>query len=338
MNNSTTHLKLDCHVHLIGNDARGSDCYTAENTFFRKLQSWYLLRAVGLNKRHLAEADLTDAYLRQLLHNIHTSSLDGALVLAMDWPYSDSGEPLKDKAAFYTPNDYVLSACRKHPELLPAVSIHPGRPDAIDELERCVSLGAKAIKLLPNVHNVDPLRKDYLPFWRKVARHNLVFICHTGGEQALPVANADYADPKRLSVVLDEGVTTVAAHVAGTGSLWEACYFKDWLAMLPKHPNLFGDNSALATPNRFLYLKRIIDAGVADRVLYGSDYPIPPSAYSGWLAGLTSFQEARHISAISNPLERDVAIKKACGFPYGSFTLLSRLLAHPIPPTTDTPN
>lgn len=322
-------LRLDCHVHLIGNDSWGSGCFTAENTLFRKLQSWFLLRAVGIRKSRLQSSNLTDAYLSQLLHHIHTSSLDGALVLAMDWPYSDSGEPLINQAAFFTPNDYVLSVCRKHPELIPAVSIHPARQDAIDELERCVALGAKAIKLLPNVHNVDLLRRDYLPFWRKVAEHKLVFICHTGGEQALPIAKAQYADPKRLSAVLDEGVTVVAAHVAGSGSFWEPCYFKDWLAMLPRHPNLFGDNSALATPNRFLYLKRVIDAGVADRVLHGSDYPIPSSAASGWLARITSLQEARRISAIRNPLERDVAIKKACGFPDSSFILLSQLLSQP---------
>lgn len=328
MNNPSqkTLLKLDCHVHLIGNDPWGSGCHTAENTFFRKLQSRYLMKAIGVNKAEVETQGLTNAYLAKLLHWIATSSLDGALVLGMDWPYSDSGEPLLRNAAFYTPNDYVLDTCQKHPELIPAISIHPSRPDALDELDRCVALGARAIKLLPNVHNVDLLRKDQLPFWRKVAEYGLVFICHTGGEQALPIAKAAYADPKRLSAVLDEGVTVVAAHVAGSGSFWEKCYFKDWLAMLPKHPNLYGDNSALATPNRFLYLKRIIEAGVCDRILYGSDYPIPPSALSGWLARLVPYGEARQIGAISNPMERDVAIKRACGFPDSTLTRLGELL------------
>ena len=57
--------------------------------------------------------------------------------------------------SFYVPNDYVLKLAREHPEFLPAVSIHPARPDALEELERCLAGGAVMMKCLPNCQNID---------------------------------------------------------------------------------------------------------------------------------------------------------------------------------------
>lgn len=48
-----------------------------------------------------------------------------AVLLAHDEVYDAGGRKLKF-GSFYVPNHYLLTVCRSHPELLPAVSVHPG--------------------------------------------------------------------------------------------------------------------------------------------------------------------------------------------------------------------
>jgi predicted TIM-barrel fold metal-dependent hydrolase len=75
---------------------------------------------------------------------------------------------LPEKGAFYIPNSYLLDVCARHPDLLiPAVSIHPSRRDAMEELDRCLQAGARVLKLLANCLNVDYSDARYRPFWEK---------------------------------------------------------------------------------------------------------------------------------------------------------------------------
>ena len=58
----------------------------------------------------------------------------------------------------------------------PAVSIHPSRRDAMDELERCLVLGARALKLLPNCHGVDCSDRRHNAFRERMADAGLPFL------------------------------------------------------------------------------------------------------------------------------------------------------------------
>ena len=80
---------------------------------------------------------IDQAYEERLIGLIDDSSLDAVLLLAMDYPYDENGNCLKEKAKFYVPNDHVLSLAKKKARIIPACSIHPARKDAIEELERC---------------------------------------------------------------------------------------------------------------------------------------------------------------------------------------------------------
>ena len=87
---------------------------------------------------------------------------------------------------------------RSFSELLPAVSIHPARPDALAELERCAAAGAVLLKLLPCVQAVDCNRKQYKPFWQRLAELNLPLLAHTGGEFSLPTHRRDLQSVESL--------------------------------------------------------------------------------------------------------------------------------------------
>ena len=266
------------------------------------------------------------AYEERLIGLIDDSLLDAVLLLAMDYPYDEDGNCLKKKAKFYVPNDHVLGLAKKKAQIIPACSIHPARKNAIQELERCVEQGAKVLKLLPNCHNVDCSDTRYRIFWERLAKLNMPFLAHTGGEFSVPVLNAKFADPRILRLPLECGVKVIAAHGAGKSGLWDLDYTADLLRMMDEFANLFTDNSALASPNRWRTIPALLDPKIQSRVIHGSDFPIPSGGLGPWMGKLLSGANYSKSRKIKNPLDRDVFIKKAIGFKENTFTVLGEIL------------
>jgi predicted TIM-barrel fold metal-dependent hydrolase len=266
------------------------------------------------------------AYEERLIGLIASSSLDAVLLLAMDYPYDPSGNCLKEKAKFYVPNDHVLGLAKKYSQIIPACSIHPARKDAVEELERCAEKGAKVLKLLPNCHHVDCSDIQYQPFWEKLAKLGLPFLAHTGGEFSVPVLDAKFADPRILQLPLECGVKVIAAHGAGKSGIWDPDYTADLLKMMEEFPNLFTDNSALASPNRWRTIPALLDPKIQSRVIHGSDFPIPSGGFGPWVGKLLSNSEYIKSRKIKNPLERDFFIKQAVGFEEKTFFRLGELI------------
>lgn len=99
-----------------------------------------------------------------MAQQIRDSGLDAAVVLAQNIPNDQHGVPM-DGAQFYLPNEHVADLARRYPdEVIPACSIHPGRPDAMDKLERCIEAKMPVHKLLPICLNIDYEDDRYLPF------------------------------------------------------------------------------------------------------------------------------------------------------------------------------
>jgi len=318
-------VKTDGHVHFVGDGSNGSGCWLRRNSLLDRLMEPILKKQAGIFKtsRNLG---LDKAYQQKLLSLIEQSGLDAVLLLAMDYPYDKEGNCLKKRAKFFVPNEHVLALGKKNPQIIPACSIHPARKDAIEELERCAEQEAKVLKLLPNCHNLDCSDLRYRPFWEKLAQLGLPFLAHTGGEFSVPVLNAKFADPRILRQPLACGVTVIAAHGAGKSGLFDPDYTKDLLRMMEEFPLLFTDNSALASPNRWRTIKPLLEPNIQDRVIHGSDFPIPSGGFGPWMGGLLSGENYREARNISTPLERDCFIKRAVGFGESTFSRLSDLL------------
>ena len=271
-------------------------------------------------------ADFDRIYLEAVLNQVRESSLDAALILAQEVPRDDDGVEMNGVGAFFVPNDYVLALGRKHPEFVPAVSIHPSRPDALDELEKCLDAGARVMKCLPNCQNIDCNDARYTGFWTRMSEAGMLLLAHTGGEMSLPVVRPEYADPRTLRLPLELGVTVIAAHCAGRSCLYNPDYTDVLIEMFRRYPNLHGDNSALCSPIRSRTIKKIFRAGIADRIIHGSDFPIPVSGLGPALRGRVKWRDHLVARRESNVLERDYRLKKAMGFPESSFTLLDELI------------
>ena len=287
-----------------------------------------MLSGVGLPRSALT-GDLDGLYAEQLLRFVRLSSLDAAVILAQDEPRRDDGSIIEGAGSFYVPNSFVLRLAREHPEFLPAVSIHPARRDALDELERCLAEGAVMLKCLPNCQNIDWNDRRYTGFLERMAESGLILLAHTGSERTLPVIAPRLADPRVLTRALEVGVTCIAAH-SGTGTmLVDPDYFEVFAEMTRRFPRLYGDNSALAAANfrlRPSALQRLLEPELAARILHGSDVPVPVTGAVLWALGLLRWREWRETARLANPLERDAQIKRALGFGEDTFTRLARLL------------
>jgi hypothetical protein len=229
-------------------------------------------------------------------------------------------------ATFHVPNDCVLRLARSHPEFIAAASIHPDRPDALAELERCLAGGARVLKLLPNCHNVDCSAPRHRPFWEMMARGKMILLAHTGGEATLPVLAPAFESPEPLRLPLECGVTVIAAHGAGRNHPLGPHYTPRLVAMMREHPNLYADNSALVTLNRHGTLPELLDPWVQSRVVYGSDYPVSVVPWGPWFGGHYDFETVNELRRIANPFDRDMAAKRRMGFAEETFTRLADLL------------
>lgn len=321
-------MRIDCHVHVVGNGTGGTGCWYHPRGV-TKYGAPLLVRSVGLPASVL-KGDLDRIYAEQLLRFVRESSLDAAVILAQDDCYRENGEKIENAGSFYVPNDFVLKLARAHREFLPAISIHPARRDALDELERCLEAGAVILKCLPNCQNIDWNNPRYTRFLERMAESGLILLAHTGSERTLPVLDHRLADPRVLTRALEIGVTCIAAH-SGTGTmLLDPDYFDVFVGMTKKFPRLYGDNSALASANfraRPSAIRRMTqDPELAARILHGSDVPVLVSAVLMWAFGMMRWSDWRATAGIANPIERDAQIKRMLGFGEETFTRLAGML------------
>jgi predicted TIM-barrel fold metal-dependent hydrolase len=215
---------------------------------------------------------------------------------------------------------------RQHGEFLPAVSIHPARPDALEELERCLAEGAVMMKCLPNCHNIDCNHRRYQRFWERMAEARLPLLAHTGGEHTVPVLRKEFADPRLLQLPLECGVTVIAAHCGTKSGLADPDYFPVFVEMTHRYPNLYGDTSAFNVPIRGRHIPECVREPLVSRLLHGSDFPVPVFGHWSWAQGFLSWQQFRQCERIPNALERDYQLKRAMGFAPETFTRISTIL------------
>jgi predicted TIM-barrel fold metal-dependent hydrolase len=291
---------------------------------WHRMMGGLMAKMVGMPISYLHE-DFDEVYVARIVEMLQTSSLDHALLLAQDEVFNEDGSK-RPFGSFHVPNEYLFSICEKHPEFLPAVSVHPTRRDSLEELDRCLGRGARALKLLPNCLNVNCSLPRYDSFWEKMAAEGLPLLAHTGGEMTVPVANPRYQDPEYLRRPLEIGVKVIAAHAASSSALLDRDYFDHLVKMMAEFPQLYADTSALNTPFRSAAFRRIVECDLKDRFVHGSDYPVPVGAWYIRVRGLIDGKTRATAAKIENLLERDFFLKQAIGFDESHFTRLGEIL------------
>jgi mannonate dehydratase len=324
----------DCHVHLAG--MGDSDNGLVANPKLTSL--WHPL----LNIQHLfylnasCESEKTgsvdDHYVERLV--AMTENMPSGfkiLLFAFDWHCDETGTPVPEYSTFYVPNRYARQLAAAHSKVFEwAASIHPYRPDAVEQLEAAAKDGAKAVKWLPAAQNIDPASARCDAFFAALVRLGLPLITHCGAEKATVAGELQkLGNPLKLRRALDAGVRVVVAHCASSGmdedldnpGTRQPSFVL--FARLMDNPawqeNLWGDIAAIVLRNRKPdVIKTLLTRqDWHGRLLNGSDYPLPgivPIIWPGALAaaGLLPQEAVAPLKMLReyNPLYFDLALKR----------------------------
>jgi len=312
----------DCHVHLAGLPAPDNGCYISP----RLLRSPLFRFLVWKHDLPLDDPGRANQkYIADVLADLRQSRFVGRVVLlGMDGVYGNDGNLDKPRTDFVVSNDYVLEVAGRYPESFWAgVSINPARGDAVEEAHRCAEAGAKLVKVLPNAQQFDPSERRFIPFYRTLARLGMPLLSHVGYEFSLIAEDQSRGDPSKLRVALEEGVTVIAAHACSYGLVFYEKFYRTLLEFVERYPNFFADISALTLPNRLGMLLRLRrHPEVYDRLLFGTDYPLPVFSCACW--GRLGLGRTWEILATKNPFDRQFLICSHLGLRFSSIEKLLR--------------
>ena len=308
---------IDLHVHVAGLGYGDSGSFVNEQ-MRNNIRFPFYLWSMDVTENELIEHG--DRILFKKLSDkvARSETVKKAVILAMDGFVDHDGSLNKQETQIYVPNKYVAQESALYDNLLFGASVNPNRKDALQRLKEVKEQGAVLVKWIPSIMNIDPASPKLIPFYQLMTKLNIPLLTHTGMEKSFANARDELADPLRLKLPLEQGVTVIAAHIATTGKSEGEDNFTRILPMIRQYPNLYVDISSLTQINKLNYLARAMkEEGVMEKMLYGTDWPLQffPLISPWYHINHISIKDAYHIGGIHNQWDRDVALKTAFGVP-----------------------
>jgi hypothetical protein len=320
---------LDMHVHVAGLGSGGSGAFISK-AMRENFRFPFFLWAMGTSIEQL-ETEGDAVLFKSLSERISRSRRVGqAVILAMDGVVDVNGDLDRDLTHVYIPNEFVATETTRFDNLQFGASINPLRHDALQRLDSVHAQGALLIKWIPAMMHVDPSDERIIPFYRRLVDLGLPLLSHAGQERSFPGARDEFGDPRKLALPLEIGVTVIAAHIATTGQYEDQASFERLLPMFETYPRLYSEISSLTQINKLGYLVDALKTPeIRERLLYGSDWPLQfyPLIHPLYHLPAIGIGEAKAISGIANPWDRDVAIKETLGVPEDVFLRSKEVLS-----------
>ena len=159
-------------------------------------------------------------------------------------------------------NDFILGQVEQHECFIGFGTVHAGMNGLIDEVERICNMGLKGIKMHPDMQRFPIDDPRLFPMYEAISGRIPVLL-HMGDH------NYDYSHPARLRHVLNlfPKLDAVAAHFGGYSMYDTACeLLKDTSCVMDISSSLMFMQPGEA--------ERYIDIYGAERMAFGSDYPL----------------------------------------------------------------
>lgn len=338
----TTKL-LDYHVHVVALGTDCKECYIHPHFY----SSLHPIKRMRFNV-YASAAGITDfkradeQYVGRLNDLIDGMEQHGRYtILAFDRAYNADGTKNEAQTDFYLTNEYIFDVASQSKNLIPAISVHPARKDAVIELERWAKKGARVVKWLPNAMGIQPDNKAYRDFYLMMKKYDMILLSHAGEERAVDADEyQELGNPLYLRYPLDLGVKIIVAHCASLGKARDidapgqplVSNFELFLRLFGEKKyegRLFADLSAMTQFNRLGAspepepLKYILGhPEIQNRLVNGSDYPLPAiniviRTKSLLKYGFITEDERKHLNEIYrfNPLLFDFVLKRTIKHP-----------------------
>jgi uncharacterized protein len=325
---------IDIHVHFGAPSNPYNKCYWSKKFESQPAYLFLKLTSGSLFKK------LTYPDIEKKLINAVTGSeeVDNCVLLAMDKVYDLKGKEHDELTHLYVPNSFIADLSKKYDRILFGASVHPYRNDWKEELEYCIQNGAVLCKWIPSSQQINLTNERCFPVYDFLAEHNLPLLVHSGPEYSIPTSDEryiEYNNPRYLRHALERGVTVIVAHCAlpyfgelDTKYLDDMDeFYKLFDESKDKPWKLYSDLSALAEPLRNIYVPEIQKRIPQNRLLFGSDYPLPASELS-YKRNKNIFKWIRaafNAFSIKNPIDKNYYVIKKMGFDKKIFTNAAEL-------------
>ena len=319
----------------------GMDAYLP--TGMRRGLIWrYFAHRLGLDLH--ADEPVLDAQVEDVAraHWLATPSVDRVVLLAFDEYHTDEGVALgavgggagwrarpAPGSSLYASNSLVRQLCAEHPDKLCfGASIHPYRPHALAAVDEVADAGAVLLKWLPLTQNIDARDPRTQAFVRRLGERGLPLLVHFGGEVTLVTQRPEQQNPQPLLDCLRrlhrEGCMppTIVAHAATPAYPGQAGTCVRQLLDAVRGPlrtaPLYADVAALYWRPYWLHrlLRDPTYAPLRDRLVFGSDFPVLPTAL---LFPRARSRHYRWFATAASWIERSYRILRAVGLPDEAF-------------------
>jgi hypothetical protein len=175
------------------------------------------------------------------------------------------------------PNEEIAAAAAENPDVvIPFASIHPARPNAVEEARRLIDEhGVKGFKFHPNVQAFFPNDRIAYPLYEVIAEAGLPALFHTGHSgigSGLPGGGGirlKYSNPIHVDDVAADfpGLKIVLAHPSFP---WQ----DEALSMAMHKPEIYIDLSGWSPKYFPPQLVHYANTLLKHQVLFGSDFPM----------------------------------------------------------------
>ncbi|MBM4447805.1 MAG: amidohydrolase [Chloroflexi bacterium] len=217
-----------------------------------------------------AKKEAKIATAEELIESMDKAGIDVSVVVNLGW--------MTHELCAET-NDYILESIARYPKrLIGFCTVQPQSVEAaIGEIERCVESGARGIgELRPDIQLLDLEDESIVsPLVAVMKKHRLILLTHASEPAGHDYPGKGIMTPDVLYPFISghPEVTIVCAHWGGGLPFY---------ALMPEVKkalhNVYFDTAA----SPFLYQPRIYslvsELVGADKILFGSDYPLMPQA------------------------------------------------------------
>lgn len=208
------------------------------------------------------------ATAEELIDSMDHAGIDVSVIVNLGWMTHD---------LCVETNDYILESIARHPKrLIGFCTVQPQSLDAaIAEIERCAQNGAKGIgEIRPDIQLLDLEDESIIvPFMEAIKQNQLILLTHASEPVGHDYSGKGIITPDVLYpfITHHSDVTIVCAHWGG------GLPFYTLMPEVKKAlQNVYFDTAA----SPLLYQPRIYSLASelvgADRILFGSDYPLLP--------------------------------------------------------------
>lgn len=217
---------VDYYVQVIsqgklGDNAVYQDSYYRRNRSGSAAPLARVTTHVRLAAAGVARVEAVDGrYISRLLRQIRAMPADyKAHVLARGWRYTDEGR--RDEAGTYThiANAYVWWLAQQAPDaIVPVVSIHPYRPNALKRLAQWAERGIPAVAWWPVRQNINLADPRARAFYAAMAEYGMALQLPVGSIETVYGYGMATIAPTALRAPLKAGVDVIA-RVDGSDSV-----------------------------------------------------------------------------------------------------------------------